>query len=44
MRSILVDWLIDVATHFDLRQETLHLAVTYTDLALSIKETEKKKL
>lgn len=34
MRTTLVDWLMDVATHFDLLDETLHLAVCYLDLAL----------
>lgn len=44
MRMILVDYLIDVANHFELSQETLHLAVTYTDLMLSAKVIEKNKL
>jgi cyclin B len=44
MRAILVDWLIDVATHFDLSQETLHLAVIYTDLTLGRHSIEKKIL
>jgi len=44
MRGILVDWLIDVALHFDLSQETLHLAVIYTDLMLSQTVIEKQKL
>ena len=29
MRMVLVDWLIDVSLHFDLKFETLHLAVNY---------------
>ncbi len=36
MRSILIDWLIDVSLNFELKNETLHLAVTYIDLTLSI--------
>jgi cyclin-A len=44
MRAILVDWLIDVGTHFDLSQETLHLAVIYTDLTLQSKAIEKNNL
>lgn len=44
MRAILVDWLIDVGTHFDLSSETLHLAVTYTDLTLQQKTIEKNSL
>ncbi len=35
MRSILVDWLIDVSVHFELAQETLHLAVAYLDRHLN---------
>lgn len=31
MRSILVDWLIDVSVHFDFLDETLHLSVNYID-------------
>jgi cyclin A len=44
MRSILIDWLIDVANHFDLNQETLHLAITYVDIYLSKTPVEKNKL
>ncbi len=44
MRGILVDWLIDVATHFDLQDETLQLAVSYVDLTLSRHVIEKNKL
>ena len=31
MRCILVDWLIDVSIHFEVYDETLHLAVAYID-------------
>ena len=31
MRCILVDWLIDVSIHFEVWDETLHLAVSYID-------------
>lgn len=34
MRITLVDWLMDVSTHFDLLGETLHLAISYVDLSL----------
>lgn len=29
MRQILVDWLVDVHQSFELREETLHLALQY---------------
>lgn len=35
MRATLIDWLMDVATHFDLLDDTLHLAVNYIDITLS---------
>jgi cyclin-A len=44
MRSILADWLIDVSVHFELKNETLHLAVSYIDRVLSLKPIEKSKL
>ena len=31
MRQILIDWLVDVHQSFQLREETLHLAVLYLD-------------
>ena len=31
MRSILVDWLVEVAEEYKLQTETLHLAVNYID-------------
>lgn len=44
MRCILVDWLIDVSIHFEVFDETLHLAVSYIDRVLSQLKVEKKKL
>jgi len=44
MRSILVDWLIDIGVHFELAQETLHLAVTYLDRVLSELVIDKSRL
>ena len=44
MRSILVDWLIDVSVHFELTHETMHLAVLYLDRVLSDLNIEKSKL
>lgn len=44
MRSTLIDWLIDVCLHFELLDETLHLAVVYLDQYLSKKIISKKEL
>jgi cyclin-A len=44
MRSVLVDWLVDVACEYDLQQETLHLAVAYTDRFLSTMAVRKEHL
>lgn len=35
MRSILVDWLVDVSVHFEVMSETLHYAINYIDRTLS---------
>jgi len=44
MRTILVDWLVDVSIHFEVMFETLHYAIAYIDRALSLLEIEKNKL
>lgn len=44
MRSILVDWLIDVSVHFEVRDETLHLAISYIDRTLSTMKVDRAKL
>jgi len=44
MRSILVDWLVDVSVHFEVMSETLHFAINYIDRTLSKIEVEKSKL
>jgi len=44
MRSILVDWLIDVSVHFEVTDETLHLAISYIDRTLSKMTIDKTKL
>ena len=44
MRSILIDWLIDVSVHFDLSQETLQLSVMYLDRSLSEITIDKSRL
>lgn len=44
MRATLIDWMTDVAAHFTLSNETLHLAVTYLDLALGRMKATKQNL
>lgn len=44
MRSILVDWLVDVSVHFEVMGETLHFAINYIDRTLSKINVEKNKL
>ncbi len=44
MRSILVDWLVDVSVHFEVMSETLHFAINYIDRTLSHLPIEKNKL
>lgn len=44
MRSILVDWLIDVSVHFEVKDETLHLAVSFIDRTLSRMKVDRSKL
>jgi cyclin A len=44
MRSILVDWLVDVSVHFEVMGETLHYAVKFIDRTLSKMPVDKTKL
>ena len=44
MRSILVDWLVDVCEDYKLDTETLYLAVNYADRYLSQKSVLRNKL
>ena len=44
MRQILVDWLIEVATEYKLRQQSIHLAIILLDKYLSIDVIEMKEL
>lgn len=44
MRTILVDWLIEVAEEYKLQQETLYLAVSYIDRFLSVMSVQRAKL
>lgn len=44
MRSILVDWLVEVSEEYRLHTETLHLAVHYIDRFLSYMSVVRAKL
>jgi len=44
MRSILVDWLVEVGEEFDVETETVHLAVNYVDRFLSYMSVQRAKL
>lgn len=44
MRSILVDWLVEVQENFELNHETLYLAVKLVDTYLSRKQILKEVL
>jgi len=44
MRSILVDWLVEVGEEYKLQTETLHLAVNYIDRFLSYMAVQRAKL
>jgi len=44
MRSILVDWLVEVAQEYHLANETLHLCVYYTDRFLSRLPVQRSRL
>lgn len=44
MRSILVDWLVEVAEEYKLQRETLFLAVNYIDRFLSHMSVLRSKL
>ncbi|CAN0924252.1 CYCB2-4 [Linum grandiflorum] len=44
MRSILIDWLIEVHDKFELMEETLYLTVNLIDRFLAVESVERKKL
>jgi hypothetical protein len=44
MRTILVDWLIEVQENFELFHETLYLAVQITDRYLSLQDVKREYL
>ncbi len=44
MRSILVDWIIDVHFKFEFMDETLYMTIFIIDRYLSVKEVERSKL
>ena len=44
MRTILVDWLVEVADEYHLHRETLFLAVNFVDRFLSVMAVQRSKL
>lgn len=44
MRSILVDWLVEVSEEYRLQTETVYLAVNYVDRFLSVMSVQRAKL
>lgn len=44
MRTILVDWLVEVAEEYHLHRETLFLAVNFIDRFLSVMAVQRSKL
>lgn len=44
MRTILVDWLIEVHHRFELMPETLYLAINLIDRFLSVKTVPRREL
>lgn len=44
MRSILIDWLMDVHKRFELMPETIYLTVNIIDRYLSMKNISRKEL
>eukprot|EP00055_Hartaetosiga_balthica_P012826 m.63521 g.63521 ORF g.63521 m.63521 type:complete len:350 (+) comp8075_c0_seq1:84-1133(+) len=44
MRSVLVDWLVEIHYRFELLQETLYLTVNLLDRYLAVSQTPKKSL
>lgn len=44
MRTILVDWLVEVSEEYKLNSETLYLAVNYIDRFLSFMSVVRAKL
>merc|ERR1712098_597093 len=44
MRTILVDWLVEVSEEYKLQTETLYLAISYIDRFLSYMSVQRAKL
>ena len=44
MRAILIDWLIDVQTKFNFKEETLYITIYIIDCYLSLKRIERRNL
>lgn len=43
MRSILVDWVMEVCMEFLMKRETFHIAVNIIDRYMSVKKNVEKK-
>lgn len=43
MRTILIDWMLEVMTEFTLKRETFYYALNYVDRYLSLKKNIKKQ-
>ena len=44
MRTILVDWLVEVAEEYKLVADTLYLAISYVDRFLSVRALNRQRL
>jgi cyclin A len=44
MRTILVDWMVEVAEEYKLSLQTLHLSVNYLDRYLSLRSVTRNTL
>ena len=44
MRTILVDWLVEVAEEYKLVSDTLYLTISYVDRFLSVKALNRQRL
>lgn len=44
MRSVLVDWLVEVAEEYKLHPDTLYLTISYIDRFLSVNALNRQRL